>query len=159
MVDWLLDHGADPNARCYWDYTAASDPMYMAPLQMVKHILSRGVDVKRGELLQWAIFRETPEALDVVKWLVERGAPINKVKYEDEPEVYYERKLLGLGTPLHRAAEFGHATIVTFLIEQGANPLIKDSKGYAPRFWAEKNGHLGIVDQLRLAEDRWRAKL
>lgn len=67
--------------------------------------------------------------MDVVRRAIEHGAPINKVKYEDEPKVFWEREPFGLGTPLHRAAEFGRVEIVKYLLEQGANPLKLDSRG------------------------------
>jgi hypothetical protein len=85
---------------------------------------------------------------------VEEGAPINEVKYEKEPVVYWEREPFGLGTPLHRAAELGKPDIVKYLLEQGADPLKLDSRGKTPRFWAEKNNHSQVASILNEAEDR-----
>lgn len=154
MVEWLLNHGADPNARCAWDYTPMSRAVYLAPLEVVDYLFSQGAEACCGQLLQHAVLRETPDALDVVRQLVEQGAPINEVKYEKEPAVHWERKPFGLGTPLHRAAELGKLDIVKYLLEHGADPLKLDSKGKTPRFWAEKRNYSEVAGILNEAEDR-----
>jgi hypothetical protein len=90
-------------------------------------VFSRGGDTRYGQLIYWAVIREKPNALDVVRRVVQRGAPINEVKYEKEPMVYWERELFGLVTPLHRAAESGNTDVVRYLLEQGADPLKLES--------------------------------
>ncbi|KAF1948315.1 ankyrin [Byssothecium circinans] len=155
MVIWLLDHGADPNARCAWDYTPTSQAMLGAPLDLIDYLFTHGADARRGELLQYAVLRDTPDALDIVRRAVEHGAPINKVKYEDEPKVFREREPFGLGTPLYRAAEFGRVEIVKYLLEQGADPLKLDSRGKKPRYWADIKGHPAVGIALIHAEDQW----
>lgn len=90
----------------------------------------------------------------MVRRLVELGAPINEIKYEKEANVYWEREPFGLGTPLHRAAEFGKADVVEYLLEHGADPLKLDSKGKTPRFWAEEKKHAEAARILGEAEDR-----
>jgi len=152
MVTWFLDHGADPNARCAWDFTPTSQAVFEAPFSLITYIFSRGADAQRGQLLQHAIHRNDPNALTIVQLLVERGAPINEVKYENEPNVYWEREPFGLGTPLHRAAELGKGDVVEYLLEQGADPLKLDSRGERPRFWAEKRGFIDIARVLLEAE-------
>lgn len=129
-----------------------SDAVYLGSLEIIDYLFTRGADVRCGELLQWAVHRKTPDALDVVRRLVERGAPFNEVKYAHEPNVYWEREPLGLGTPLHRAAELGQAGIVEYLLEQGADPLKLDSKGKTPRFLAQQRNHIGLARILLEAE-------
>ncbi|KAF2491383.1 ankyrin, partial [Lophium mytilinum] len=154
MVEWLLNHGADPNARCAWDFTPMSLAIYQAPLELIDYVFSRGGDARCGQLLQWAVIREKPDALDVVRRVVQRGAPINEVKYEREPTVYWEREPFGLGTPLHRAAEFRKRDVVKYLLEQEADPLKLDSKGKTPRFLAEKYDDAELASILKEAEDK-----
>jgi ankyrin repeat protein len=84
---------------------------------------------------------------------VERGAPINDIKYEHDPISYVERKLFGLGTPLHQAAELGKRDIVNYLLEQGADPLKLDSRGKTPRFWAESKHRAELACILKSSED------
>jgi len=154
MVIWLLDHGADPNSRCDWDFTPASSAMYTAPIHIVDLIFQRGADPLCGELLQWAVIRNQPDSLKVVRQLVEKGAPIDEIKYAKDPKSYYQREPFGLGTPLHRAAEVGKIDVVKYLLEMGADPLKLDSKGKTPRFWAEQNdGAAEVVLLLKKAEE------
>lgn len=155
MVIWLLDHGADPNARCAWDYTPTSQAMLAAPLNLINYVFTRGADARRGELLQYAVLRKKPDALEIVRRVVEHGSPINKVKYEDEPKVFWQREPFGLGTPLHRAAELGRVEIVKYLLEQGADPLKLDSRGKKPRYWADTKGYPAVGIVLIRAEDQW----
>ena len=155
MVLWLLDHGADPNSRCEWDLTPTSYAMLKAPLETIDKLFKRGADACRGQLLHYAVLREQPDALAVVRRVVEEGAPIDEVKYEKDPKTYSERKPFGLGTPLHRAAEFGKLDIVRYLMEKGADPLKLDSKGRSPRFWAEQKSHTEVARVLEDAESHW----
>jgi ankyrin repeat protein len=155
MIRWLLDHGADPNSRCNWDFTPASLAMYTASIDTIDYLFQRGADTLYGELLQWAVIRNEPNALDVVRQVVEKGAPIDEIKYANDLKSYNQRKPFGLGTPLHRAAEDGKVDIVKYLLEMGADPLKLDSKGRTPRFWAEKNGGAAdVVLILKEAENR-----
>lgn len=64
--------------------------------------------------------------------------PINEIKYQNDPEGWSARKWFGLGAPLHRAAESGRADVVKYLLEVGADPLMLDTKGNTPLYWAEK---------------------
>lgn len=48
-------------------------------------------------------------------------------------------------TPLHLAAAFGHASVVAFLADQGANVSLGDSVGRTPFFVAIQNGHLSAA--------------
>ncbi|KAF2808666.1 uncharacterized protein BDZ99DRAFT_499098 [Mytilinidion resinicola] len=93
----LLNHGADPNARCAWDFTPMSLAIYQAPLELIDYVFSRGGDACRGQLLQLAVIRKKPDALHVLRRVIQRGAPINEVKYEKEPTVYSEREPFGRG--------------------------------------------------------------
>jgi hypothetical protein len=154
MVLWLLDHGADPNSRCDWDFTPTSYAMYAASLKTIECLFQRGANPLYGQLLHHAVLREKPDALDLVRQIVERGAPINEIKYEQDAKTYIEREPFGLGTPLHRAAEFGKVDIVRYLLEMGADSLILDSKGRTPRFWAEQKGYAEVVSVLKEAENR-----
>jgi hypothetical protein len=91
-----------------------------------------------------------PDILDVVRRLVEQGAPINEVKYENEPEVFWERKPFGLVTPLHRAAELGELEVVKYLLEQCADPLKLDSREKVPRIGRRSKSILRLLKSSKM---------
>ncbi|KAH6643691.1 ankyrin repeat-containing domain protein [Boeremia exigua] len=154
MVMWLLDHGANPNSRCDWDFTPTSVAMLAAPLETINTLFERGANPLCGQLLHYAVLRDKSDALEVVCKIVEKGAPINEIKYEKELKTYFERKPFGLGTPLHRAAETGKKDVVEYLLKMGADSLKLDSKGLTPRYWAEKKGFTDVTHILEEAERR-----
>jgi hypothetical protein len=84
--------------------------------------------------------------------IVEKDASVNEIKYETELETYIERKPFGLGTPLHRAAEFGKKGVVEYFSKMGADSLKLGSKGRTPRYWAEKEGFMDVARVLEEAE-------
>ena len=77
--------------------------------------------------------------IDVVKLLLAKGADINTIP----PGFDYA------GTGLHYAALRGHRTMVDFLLKNGANPNIKDSKvNSTPAAWAAYGGYEDLRDYL-----------
>jgi ankyrin repeat protein len=70
--------------------------------------------------------------LKAAQLLLDKGAEINTIP----PGFDYA------GTGLHYAALNGHQSMVEFLVAQGANPNIKDTKVHSlPSGWAEHGGH------------------
>jgi ankyrin repeat protein len=152
MARWLLDNGADPNCACNLDLTPMSFAIKKAPLHMINMLFEKGAEVHRGQMLHYAVLRETDDALQVVTKLVEAGAPVDEVMYENQKDSFRKQKDFGLGTPLHRAAEHNRKDIVEYLLSKGANPLKLDTKRRTPRFWAEKGKHWDVAMILRAAE-------
>ena len=75
-VNWLLDHGADPNARwAHWDVEVA--PLHLAAQQghteMVRLLLARGADPNirdsrhDADAAGWAEFFNQPAAVEILK--------------------------------------------------------------------------------------------
>lgn len=77
-------------------------------------------DYARETFLHSACFWEK---LDIVKFLVEKGANLNMLKIGDK-------------TPLHIACTFFNPEIVMYLVESGASLNIKDDEGKKPFFYA-----------------------
>ena len=70
--------------------------------------------------------------IDAARSLLEKGAQVNAIP----PGFDYS------GTGLHYAALNGHRALVEFLIKQGANVNVKDTKvGSTPAGWADHGGH------------------
>jgi ankyrin repeat protein len=121
MVVWFLDHGADPNKRCDWDLTPTSYAMSQASLKIILLLFERGADPRCGQLLHHAVLREKDDTVRLVELLVQKGAPIDEIQYENDPQSNLEHQLLGHGTALHSAAEHGKLEVVQALLDLGAN--------------------------------------
>lgn len=77
--------------------------------------------------------------VEAAKLLLQKGAEINAIP----PGFDYA------GTALHNAALHGQREMVEFLIEQGADPNIKDRKvNNTAAGWADYGGHQGLRDYL-----------
>jgi ankyrin repeat protein len=77
--------------------------------------------------------------VEAARLLLQQGADVNAIA----PGFDYS------GTGLHNAAINGHRAMVEFLIEQGADVNIKDTKvGATPAGWADYCGHAGLRDYL-----------
>jgi len=91
-----------------------------------------GGQTGHGQLVHYAVRRETSDRLDVLEYLLSMGAQIDYVMYQNDPNSYHLQKAFGLGTAMHEAARLGRAEIVRFLAARGANPWIEDSLGRTP---------------------------
>src|SRR5258708_594040 len=77
--------------------------------------------------------------IDAAKVLLQKGAEINAIP----PGFDYS------GTALHNAAVRGHRAMVEFLVKQGANANVKDTKVHSTAAgWAEYGGHQQIKNYL-----------
>lgn len=77
--------------------------------------------------------------IDAARLLLQKGAQIDAIP----PGFDYS------GTGLHYAAVNGHRAMAEFLIEQGANANIKDTKvGGTPAGWADHGGHAELKTYL-----------
>lgn len=78
--------------------------------------------------------------IEAAKLLLEKGAEINAVPGGFDYA----------GTGLHYAALNGHRAMVQFLLQQGADKNVKDTKvGSTAAGWAEYGGHAEVLDLLR----------
>lgn len=48
LTNWLLSHGADPNASCGLNKTPLSAAVQYSPLEVIKLLFARGGSVKQG---------------------------------------------------------------------------------------------------------------
>ena len=149
LVTWLLSHGADPNARCVLDITPLSYAVYSATFDIIKTLFAHGGSIHKGQLLHFATGRKLPDRLEVVTFLVDKGAPINDVMYQHDQPSTDLQSVAGLGTPLHGAAADGHLDVVRFLVEKGADLSILDSCGESVLHRAEFHKRQEVVDFLR----------
>ena len=78
-------------------------------------------------------------SIDAARLLLQKGAQVDTIP----PGFDYS------GTGLHYAAVNGHRLMVEFLVAQGADVNVKDTKvGGTPAGWAEYGGHVNLKDYL-----------
>lgn len=150
MTTFLLSRGADPNRQCVIDLMPLSWAVESAPISVIQSMLSHGGDVHRGELLHHVMERES-EVVEVAKVLVDRGAPINAVMYQNHDPSWALFGVMGPGTPLHRAVELGKLDAVCYLVSAGADQTIRDGKGRTAMERAQALGRSEVIQALQHA--------
>ncbi|ELR02004.1 hypothetical protein VC83_01471 [Pseudogymnoascus destructans] len=140
LTEWFLDKGADPNSTCEWGRTPMSNAMCGVSFVSIDMLFTRGADIIQGQLLHNAVLRDRPEheVIELVELLLGKGATINEIQYENHPQTFAELQDFSLGTPLHYAAQAGKEMVVSYLLNKGADPLIRNTKG---RTVIEAAGH------------------
>lgn len=152
LTRWFLDRDADPNARCDWDITPLSAAMRKASIFTIKLLLQRGGDIRKGQLIHFAVERETSDAIEVIEMLLDLGASLTSIQYENDAPSWLENMAFGMGTPLHLAAKRGSYEIVSYLLYRGAERTLKDSLGRTALEVAENEGHTEVLELLRAEE-------
>lgn len=135
----LLQEGADPNAKQWYNGTALHAAAADGNTEIVKLLLDAGADVnakdKSGQtILHWAV---QDENLSVIELLIKRGADIDAVsKYND--------------TPLHYAARnsFSQAGAVLLLLKAGADVNALNTEGQTALYNAAKKGNIFCMQVL-----------
>ena len=77
------------------------------------------------------------DQFDVAEYLVKAGAPINSPSQNDLK-----------AAPIQSATAAGHAKIVRMLLENGANPNVREQGGYTPLHAAAQNGDEEMIRAL-----------
>jgi ankyrin repeat protein len=124
LTEWLLTNGAEPNAECEMGCTPLSIGVRRASFSTIKMLFDRSGSIQHGQLLKYAVNRDEPEHLEVIDFLVEKGAPINDVMHQHRLKNHFQSRALGLGTTLHIAAEMGKLGVAERLLARGADPLV-----------------------------------
>ena len=166
LLRWLLDHGADPNAATHWDVTPLSWAVHKAPVPIIKLLFERGghESIEHGTLLYWAVVRDLPDRLEVLKYVLDNGGQgmINDYEYRNRRDLFeHQSWILGNMTPLHRAIEHGNLDVVELLVSRGADPsmkvpktLVKSSKEMDATALAEERGQWRIAEYLKSLPQR-----
>lgn len=148
-MHWFLSHGADPNAVCGLDITPLSIAVRDAHFDIIRILFDNGGSIEHGQLLHFAMKRNLPDRIEVFEYLLNKGASVNSIMFENCAESYEQERYSGLGTPLHSAATTGHLDMVELLLRKGADPLIKNSMGRLAVELAECYGRSEVAARLR----------
>lgn len=151
LLQWFLSRGADPDAQTEFGYTPLSIAVAIAPLDIIELLIEHGGRLDHGELLHEASLRTLPDCTAVLEFLLEHGAEINRIKFSDNDFSFRWFQSAGLGTALQDAAREGNEQAVTYLLEQGADPQIPNTRGTLPIESARLNHHEAIIRILEAA--------
>jgi ankyrin repeat protein len=131
------------------DITPLSIAVGQASFDIINLLFDRRGAIRHGQLLHFAARRQVADRLDIIDFLLKKGADVNQIMYQNHQTSYLYCKAFGLGTPLHEAAQVGAFDVAQMLLERGANPLIKDSIGKLAFQHAEYQGYTDVVELLR----------
>ena len=137
IVKYLVENGADINAKDNNGWTSLIHAAYNGHLEVVKYLVENKADINAiGKYfgfdgLTSLMFASMNGHLEVVKYLVENGANIN-----DRNEA-----LMG-------ASISGHLEVVKYLVENGADINTKDYVGITPLIYASMFGNFELVEYL-----------
>ncbi len=121
LVEFLLQHGADPNVAVADGYTAlltAIESQMPASKEIVDRLIAAGADIHFLGVNGWSPLHMAAARgeLDKARRLVAAGVAIDQRKEIDGEE-----------TPLMEAAYAGHPQMVRYLLDCGADPTLQDS--------------------------------
>ncbi|ORY03130.1 ankyrin repeat-containing domain protein [Clohesyomyces aquaticus] len=169
LVRFLLEGGADPN-RIQAPYDAPGaylqDAVRRSSLEVIELLLQHGARIEQSSAMHRAAEKGR---IDVMELLLERGADVNeqlvknvwysasyRTKFKKENGIVSDvsddpRPKWSHETPLHYSVLHRQVEATAWLVKNGADANIADSKGWTPRDMATKMGDMGILEALTSA--------
>jgi hypothetical protein len=74
-----------------------STSVRIAPFEVIELLFANRGSIKHGQLLHHAVLRKLDDRLLVVQYLLDMGAPLNRLMYQDKPVSFALREAFGLG--------------------------------------------------------------
>lgn len=153
LTKWFIDHGADLTIPHEPSYTPLARAALEGTVQTVELLLTHGMKIEESNVLHSAVLRKDELKFPMLQYLLDHGADINGLKNRSNPEVMRRAKSrFGVGTPLHSAVAFADKETVQWLLNRGADKMIKDRDGLTAadiaRDWEPGQGHADMLDIL-----------
>lgn len=150
VVQWLLDHGADPNMGPDFVFQAGRKAVHGSGMALqraaccssigtVDLLLERGAKLENSFPLHDAACGGDGR-IPMMAHLINLGVDVNSL---DSARVRYRR-----GTPLHGAVCGRQPAAVRFLLENGADPQVADVWGVTPIEVARKSENEEMIAML-----------
>ncbi|KAK8029872.1 hypothetical protein PG993_011163 [Apiospora rasikravindrae] len=143
LVEYLLDHGADPNRNLRGDTHSALELAAVANAQLgiFSALVDHGAVVQGRSVM---LLAARAGRVDVLKHLHEKldGSSLIDIVPDNDNVDENARKQTDFGTPLHGAAGNGQIETVEWLLKQGASSDIKNDSELTPKEVAIKEGHV-----------------
>lgn len=136
-----------PNAYTSWNplCQAAAD----ASLDIVQLLLLHGADVAIGNHLHALAESDAPGRLEVLRYLIEQGAPLNQLQdVHDSKRFAISSHSGNVSAPLHVAVRHQRMELAGVLLEAGADPDVRDGKGRTVLELAREVGGMEMVELL-----------
>ncbi|KAK3700531.1 hypothetical protein LTR37_015932 [Vermiconidia calcicola] len=123
FMQWLIEKGADINAKSNLDETVLAMAISKGSMKVVQLLLEQGADLTHGNLLHCAAERKNhSEGAELVQHLMRNGAHVNAYRY-DNPIARRFRGMSQLLLPLHVACYEQNTYVAKVLLQNGADPL------------------------------------
>ena len=129
VAKFLLEHGADADAKDNDDSTALHAASYYGGVKAVQLMLEHGANIHAQDDEGWTPLHRVLDGLtdgqfedsflDAIRCLLAHGADIDALNNDH-------------ATPLHVASEWGCANAARLLLEHGASVHLTDNKGRTP---------------------------
>lgn len=145
VVDFLLKQ---PSVKVEARNPSGESPLMLAALQgnleIATRLIKRKAEVNKTQWtpLHYACSNPQPSSDAMVRLLLEHHA-------------YIDAESPNRSTPLMMAARYGHADLVALMLEEGADPLLRNEQGLTALDFARQAGR---DEQARLIADAIRAR-
>jgi ankyrin repeat protein len=148
LLHWFLDHGANPNTSCTVRRTPFEEAARSSPLSTVRLLYEHGA--LPGNTAPVAAKSEVPGRLEVLRFLLDIGAPIDAMDHDHIPGGVGNQIIVG--TPLMHAC-LGDTeekdAMVEMLLQRGARTDIVDEHGETAMDKAKRWGDQRKIELLQ----------
>jgi len=136
IAEFLLDNGANIEARSYEGNTPIQFAAWEGQLEMIKFLVDRGANIDTTNDLNWnALMQACVEGYyEIVEYLIKKGSNIHLIDQEKG------------ATSLMLAAWKCSEQIVKLLLENGIDKKIKDKQGKTAADYARERGCMFIAE-------------
>lgn len=141
VMQFLLEYGADINARGTVGYSALSGAAMLGQLQAVKFLLQNGANPNPDEPGNYGVMLSATFGAneEIVRVLIEAGSRVNiRAESGYAGNFWFNFSYRG-ETPLHNAMAYGSRGMIQDLLDAGADPTAKTNHGETPFHWAGRH--------------------
>ncbi|MCJ1383051.1 hypothetical protein MMC17_006164 [Xylographa soralifera] len=153
MVEWFLDHGADPNVLGSHGESILTVAAFNSTPKVIDMLQSHGANLLNSDALHAASARrDMPGGIAMAMHLLQLGMDVNMVERWESPPSRGE----GRGTPLHTAASYNNPGVIAVLLDKGANRDARNTLGQTPLELAIVRNGKEAAEKLQQGHGKWK---